>query len=85
MTKLWFRAKQYGYGWYPASREGWMVLLWYIILLLAPLSLVSAYSKNALADSTVALWYSPYVILLTVLLIWICVKTGEKARWRGGK
>jgi predicted GH43/DUF377 family glycosyl hydrolase len=23
---FWFRAKEYGWGWYPATWEGWLVL-----------------------------------------------------------
>ncbi len=85
MTKYWFAAKEYGYGWYPASREGWMVLIWFLILLLAPLSLATVYFKNALADPLVALLYAPYAIILTLILLWICIKKGEKAQWRWGR
>lgn len=29
---FWFRAKEYGWGWYPATWEGWLVLLVFIAL-----------------------------------------------------
>lgn len=84
MPTLWFRAKRYGYGWYPASREGWLVLIWYAIFLMAPLSMLTAFHKDALGNGTVAIAYIPYVLFLTGILVWICVKKGEKARWRWG-
>ena len=31
-SKLWFRAKNYGWGWYPCSWEGWTVLLIWVLL-----------------------------------------------------
>ena len=30
--KLWFRAIYYGWGWYPCSWEGWLVLLVWVLL-----------------------------------------------------
>ena len=30
MIKLWFRSRRYGWGWEPASIEGWLVLLAFI-------------------------------------------------------
>ena len=31
----WFKRKLYGYGWTPATREGWFVLVVYIAVVLA--------------------------------------------------
>ena len=33
MTQLWFKAKKYGYGWYPATWQGWLVILVYLTIL----------------------------------------------------
>ena len=33
--KLWFRAKRYGWGWYPCSWQGWAVLAMYVFALLS--------------------------------------------------
>ena len=32
--KLWFKAKNYGWGWYPASREGWLVTGAYLLIVI---------------------------------------------------
>ena len=38
--KLWFRAKCYGWGWYPCSWEGWLVILiWAIFFTLSMVKL----------------------------------------------
>jgi hypothetical protein len=70
--KLWFRAKMYGWGWYPSSWEGWLVLTVFALLIIIS-----------------ALTLGPFSLLvatpLTIILIYICYKTGEKPRWRWGK
>jgi hypothetical protein len=32
MNELWFKRKTYGWGWVPSTKEGWLVILVYIIL-----------------------------------------------------
>ncbi len=81
MRRLWFKAKHYGYGWYPASWEGWAVTGGFVVFLLLPQIAV----PQNIDDRLFALLYFPYAAILTTLLLWICVKTGEKARWRWGK
>ena len=33
-SKLWFKAKRYGWGWTPSAWQGWMVLLVYLVSVL---------------------------------------------------
>jgi len=67
---LWFRAKNYGWGWYPSSWQGWLILLVYVGFLV--------YKTPS--------FYNIESLFATVLLIFICYKTGEKPEWRwGGK
>ncbi|MBP6085316.1 hypothetical protein KA517_03710 [Candidatus Gracilibacteria bacterium] len=79
--QLWFRAKLYGYGWMPASWQGWTVLAIYLCGVIS-LSIF-------MADSLLTLWQVLAIALLfitqTTLLLIICVLTGERARWRWGK
>jgi hypothetical protein len=30
---LWFKAKQYGWGWYPCTWQGWTILVVYLVIL----------------------------------------------------
>jgi len=80
--KYWFKARRYGYGWEPASREGWAVLLGVLgayLLAIAVATLVG--SEAAVAVVAVA----GGAIMAAVLIV-ISLKTGEKPRWRwGGK
>lgn len=80
--KVWFKAKEYGYGWYPATWQGWLVLMVFIVLVAA-----NAYRINAETHSVsdMLLNFIPQTIVLTCILIFICYKTGEKAAWRWGK
>jgi hypothetical protein len=91
MKKLWFRAKYYGWGWYPVTIEGWLVIAGFVLVLTGSAFLFSNYMQIHAADPAgslryVALAFVAWITLLMVLLIYICYKTGERPRWRwGGK
>lgn len=81
-NKLWFKAKTYGYGWTPSSWEGWMVLAVYLAFTIWRATTIAPEMEKNQSFS----WQFMLEILLpTAVLIWICVKKGEKARWRWGK
>jgi hypothetical protein len=83
MKKVWFKAKRYGYGWYPATWQGWLIILIYVGLIIADFRRIDAVQHSG--SDTLINWV-PDSVLLTILLLVICVKTGEKAKWRwGGK
>jgi hypothetical protein len=72
MKKLWFKAKHYGWGWYPCSWEGWLVVFtWAILFFFSIDSLGMEWFKNLIV-----------IILFTAVLIWISYKKGEKPRWK---
>ena len=78
MDKIWFKAKRYGYGWYPCTWQGWLVLAAYVAIFSVLISIFESDVKKFL-------W--PYLIsvfLLTSALIYICYKKGEPAKWRWG-
>jgi len=76
-SRYWFPAKRHGWGWGPPSRwQGWVVLLVYLALVLGGIPWVQA-SRGSTA-------YIAYVLILTVVLIAICWRTGEPPRWRRG-
>ena len=77
--KLWFKAKSFGWGWYPSTPEGWVITLAYIVLVVGG---SAWYVGEAESDALYFYGFFPFVLLLTVLLIWICWKTGEKPEWR---
>ena len=73
--KLWFKAKCYGWGWYPASSEGWSVLFIYLIAVI----LLAFIFK----DNLIIFFLS--LIILGIIFVLICYKKGEKPCWRWGK
>jgi uncharacterized membrane protein YhaH (DUF805 family) len=73
--KIWFKAKHYGWGWYPSSWEGWLIMLaWIALFTLAVIKMDHEWLKNFV-----------FIFIITAILIWICWKTGEKPKWRWGK
>lgn len=78
--QIWFPAKKYGIGWgLPVAWQGWMVLLTYIFL-----STAGAFAVMKSPEGI--FWFLPYILLLTMLLIFICRKKGEKLELsRGNK
>lgn len=75
---IWFPAKKYGWGWgIPLTWQGWAVLAAYMALAFAGAAFI--------APSRYHVWFLPYIFLISVLLVFICWKKGEKPQWRWGK
>ena len=79
--KLWFKAKMYGWGWYPCSWEGWAVTFGYIVLVL----LFGLTLDEQSPPKEIAFTFLLPIALLTAALIRICYRKGERPRWRWGK
>jgi hypothetical protein len=81
MKRLWFKAKNYGYGWYPCSWQGWLILLAYVFAMVATAIQIDRHS-HSVSDTILGVF--PLWILYTLVLMLVCVLTGEKLRWRWG-
>lgn len=83
MKKLWFRTKTYGWGWTPATWQGWLVIAVYVlfvVVILQQLDTVTHSASDTFYEVVLPL------VFVTAALIGVCIKTGEKPRWRwGGK
>ena len=77
--KLWFRAKDYGWGWQPSSWEGWLVIIAYIVGMVFISFRIDADAQSA-SDALVN--FIPQSIILTALVIWISSARGERPEWR---
>ena len=77
---LWFKRKLYGWGWTPATWQGWLVIAVWLVVVLAFSFTVDESSPTREVMFTFIL----PVTLLTVALIRICYKKGEKPRWQWG-
>ena len=80
----WFKTKRYGWGWTPATWQGWCIILAYLALIVTlAMTREESIPGNPDSGSNFLVFGLP-IILLTALLIFICYKTGEKPRWRWG-
>ena len=78
-NKIWFRAKSFGWGWYPCSWQGWLILTIYILIVVLDFFRLDLNSHSV--SDTLRPWIVDIFILL-FLLIGICFKKGEKPFWR---
>lgn len=79
---IWFKAKTYGWGWYPATWQGWLIIIVYI-------GLVAYISKDVTekvsSANEVLLYVSLPIIILTAVLVLVSYLFGEKPGWRWPK
>jgi uncharacterized membrane protein YhaH (DUF805 family) len=81
MQQPWFKAKTFGWGWTPATWQGWLILLVYIISI-AVSAILFLRPKPTPSGWTC---YISTIAIATAILIAVCIKTGEKPTWRWGK
>lgn len=72
--KPWFRRRRFGWGWSPATKEGWGVLLAYILVIFA---------LNASLPHAGTAFFAG-LIIATITLVAICFAKGESPGWRWG-
>lgn len=80
MKRKWFKAKNYGWGWYPVTWEGWTVLAVYLVLLW----LIIDMTKIMHGAKNIMIPYMTSIFIITSALIYVCYRTGEKPEWRWG-
>ncbi len=81
MTNLWFKRKRYGYGWTPATKEGWWVVVLYtLVVMLAAFTFLRATPS----PRDVALFVG-VMGFASAALIYVCFRTGETPRWQWGE
>ena len=82
MEKLWFRRKRFGWGWTPATWEGWLstaIFLGAIYWNARRFGLAAQTGKET--KSTEFILES---ILMVIVFIFVCYKKGEKPVWQWG-
>lgn len=81
----WFRAKTYGYGWYPAAWQGWIVTLTFIFMIVLTM-MIFQFLTLKFPEIHNFIWvYLIIVFSLSGTLVYIAYKKGERARWQWGK
>ena len=79
MPKIWFKRKTYGWGWTPATWEGWVAVLVYIVIVIG-LVLRLDPTETTLPIRTFLLPLG----IATVLLLALSWYKGESPRWQWG-
>lgn len=77
----WFKRKWYGWGWTPATWQGWLTLAIFLgIFLWVYVPFVSR------PESTTkqSIWFVIEIVVWAVALVGICAATGESPRWQWG-
>lgn len=78
--KLWFKRKQYGWGWVPCSWQGWVTVLFYVLAMV-----IYQYTiRNTEPDGNFLVGVVFPVFIFTSILIFICYKKGEAPKWQWG-
>lgn len=71
--KYWFGSK-YGFGWYPRTIKGMLVILSYFAFLGYTFHKIDS-NSHSLSDTLIG--FSPFFIGATIILLFICYLTGE--------
>ena len=75
---FWFPAKKYGWGWgLPATWQGWVVLLVYLVLLVIGAMVFSPAKERTM--------FILYTAAISAVLVGVCYAKGEPPGWRWGK
>lgn len=79
---IWFKAKRYGWGWYPATWQGWLVIAVYILVV----SLIFKYfDGQAVVSRAKSIEMSLMFLVSTIALVVTSFLFGEKPGWHWGK
>ena len=82
--QLWFKARPFGWGWYPSSWQGWGITIAFIAGLLGLGMRIDNIQPEE--SSEIVIQFLLPLAVMIALLISIAYKTGEKPEWRwGGK
>ncbi len=82
--QYWFKRKIWGWGWVPATWQGWLTTLLYILVILFLLhTREESILGNPDSGSNFLVFGLPFIIL-TMLFIFVAYKKGEKPKWQWG-
>lgn len=79
---LWFKAHTYGYGWTPATWQGWLLLA---IMLFLSVFVGFLVSDHAGTINQIIIDAFPFWFLIITTFFAIVHRTGDKAHWHWGK
>jgi len=76
---IWFPAKTHGIGWgLPARWQGWAVMAIYVLLMIAGSIVLTQPGWKMIV-------FPIYIVVLTILFVFVCWKKGDSLKWNWGK
>lgn len=75
---LWFKRKLYGWGWAPATWQGWLITFMFVALMIGNAFRIKS---NSYDPHHVPVEFIIETVILVIVLIGICWWKGEKVRW----
>lgn len=83
-NNFWFKRKRYGWGWIPATWQGWLIIVVEVLfILLSSVVLLKDVPRNTY-QSEVGIFFALTFLSLSAL-VFITYKKGPKPKWRWGK
>jgi catechol 2,3-dioxygenase-like lactoylglutathione lyase family enzyme len=80
-SNLWFRRKTYGWGWTPITWQGWSVTAFFVAI---PLFIKLLTKFLNFSNNLQNFFVFASLPLISVALIIVCLRYGEKPRWQWG-
>ena len=77
---LWFKRRPFGYGWVPATWQGFAVVFGYLVTIIV----LGFFFENGLLGSEQPAVFIVIILGLVSSLIYICYQKGERPRWSWG-
>jgi hypothetical protein len=84
MTTYWFRPKRYGWGWSPATVQGWLVLGAFVAAVAADSAVFYHRVRAGVGLRPAMTMFYLWIAILVVALAVVCWRTGEPPHWRWG-
>ncbi len=81
VERPWFRARRYGYGWTPQTWQGWLAVTAFVAVNTLTWLVLAFVTTSAAIAFGIGL---PVTFVLTAALIVLCLRRGERPRWRWG-
>lgn len=79
--RLWFKRKLYGWGWTPATWQGWVIILGFLTVLGVDFFFIASPFLDPGVPQIAFLFRT---LLYVIVLVTLCYKKGEKPRWQWG-
>lgn len=76
----WFKRKLYGWGWTPATWQGWLITALYVLLIIL---FALTIDENSSGKEVMFTFVLPF-LFLTITFFRIAYKKGQKPRWQWG-